>query len=88
MRVIVNGDSMELTEASTLTDLLVQLKLKPELVVVELNLSILNRQEYPQMALKAGDQVEIVQIVGGGSSAGFTDAPRGQTPIGFHRQLR
>ena len=68
MKVTVNGDPMEVPDQSKVTDLLDQLKLKPELVVVELNLNILRREELPQTVLKAGDQVEIVHFVGGGSS--------------------
>ena len=59
---------MELADGTTLTRLLEELKLKPELVVVELNLNILKREELAQTQLQSGDQVEIVHFVGGGSS--------------------
>ncbi len=68
IQVTVNGDPMELAEGTRLTDLLDQLKLKSELVVVELNLNILKREELANAVLKEGDQVEIVHFVGGGSS--------------------
>ena len=58
---------MELPEGLTAAGLLDQLKLNPGLVVVELNLNILKRDELPNAALKEGDQVEIVHFVGGGS---------------------
>ena len=57
---------MELAEGNRVTDLLGQLKLKPELVVVELNLNILKRDELAKTVLNEGDQVEIVHFVGGG----------------------
>ncbi len=66
MKITVNGDPMELKEGTTLTDLLAQVQLKPELVVVELNLNILKREAAARTLLKEGDQVEIVRIVGGG----------------------
>ncbi len=66
MRVTVNGDPMELNEGTTLTDLLRQVQLKPELVVIEYNLAILRRDELAGTVLKEGDQVEIVHFVGGG----------------------
>ena len=59
---------MELSQGTRLTDLLGRLKLKPELVVVELNLDILKREELANAVLKEGDQVEVVQFVGGGTS--------------------
>ena len=68
MKVMVNGDPMEILEGLTVTSLLEQVKLKPELVVVELNLEILKREELPKTMLKEGDQVEIVHFVGGGVS--------------------
>ena len=67
MKLMVNGEPMDLPEGTALTDLLSRLKLKPELVVVELNLNILKRDDLPKTALKEGDQVEIVHFVGGGA---------------------
>ena len=67
MRLVVNGDPMDLAAGTTITALLEQLKQKPELVVVELNLNILKRDQLASAALKEGDQVEIVHFGGGGS---------------------
>ncbi len=67
MQVMVNGDPLDLPEEFKITELLEQLKLKPELVVVELNLNILKREELARTVLKTGDQVEVVHFVGGGS---------------------
>ena len=67
MRLKVNGDPMDLADGTTITALLEQLKQKPELVVVELNLNILKRDQLAGAVLKEGDQVEIVHFVGGGS---------------------
>ena len=66
MNIVVNGDPMELPDPTKVADLLTQLRLKPELVVVELNLNILKREELTKAVLKEGDQVEIVHFVGGG----------------------
>ncbi len=63
---MVNGDPMELTQGITVTQLLEQVKVAPELVVVELNLNILKREDLPKIMLKEEDQVEIVHFVGGG----------------------
>lgn len=67
MKLRVNGDPMEVAPGTTVTRLLEELKLKPELVVVELNLNILKRDELAEATLKEGDQVEIVHFVGGGA---------------------
>ena len=65
--ITVNGDSMEVASGTTLTDLIRQLGLRPELVVVELNLNILKREELTKTMLNSGDQAEIVHFVGGGA---------------------
>ncbi len=67
MKLMVNGDPMDLPDGATVAALLEQVKLRPELVVVELNLNILKREDLPRTALKEGDQVEIVHFVGGGT---------------------
>lgn len=69
MRVIVNGEEMELPEGTGLPRLLEQLKLRPEQVVVEHNLQILKRDQIPGRALQEGDRVEIVHFVGGGDAS-------------------
>lgn len=68
MKLTVNGEEMDLAEGTELLSLLKQLSLRPELVVVEHNLEILKRGDLPGRKLCAGDQVEIVHFVGGGSS--------------------
>ena len=67
MKLTVNGDPLEVPQGTTVTQLLDQLKLKPELVVVELNLNILRRDELQRATLSEGDRVEIVHFVGGGA---------------------
>ena len=68
MKLTVNGESMDLPSGTTAAALLESLKLNPGLVVVELNLDILKRDELAGASLKEGDRVEIVHFVGGGSS--------------------
>ncbi|MDP3723245.1 MAG: sulfur carrier protein ThiS [Candidatus Omnitrophota bacterium] len=69
MQVTVNGEPQELPEGTTVSRLLDLLKVEPERVVVEVNLTILKRGQLPSTVLNAGDQVEIVHFVGGGSKA-------------------
>lgn len=65
---MVNGVKQTVPEGTTVTQLLDTLKILPERVVVEVNLTILKRAEHARTTLKEGDQVEIVHFVGGGSS--------------------
>ena len=63
----VNGASQSVPAGLTVTQLLGQLGVKPERVVVEVNLRILRRHEHDAAVLCSGDQVEIVRFVGGGA---------------------
>lgn len=67
MQVQVNGQPRTLTEGLTVAELLDQLKVQPERVAVEVNLTILKRDQLRDTVLKDQDQVEIVQLVGGGA---------------------
>lgn len=66
MRVIVNGDDVELPADATLIDLLQILSLSTTKVAVELNQSIVPRSQHTQQRLHQGDCVEIVYAIGGG----------------------
>jgi len=67
MELLVNGKPMQLADGLTVAGLLERLQVKPERVVVEVNLTILKREQLPATVLKAGDQVEIVHVIGGGA---------------------
>ncbi len=66
MELTVNGNRRTLSEGMTVAQLLQQLAVTPERVAVEVNLTVLTRAQHPTTILQAGDQVEIVQIIGGG----------------------
>ena len=57
---------MKLSDVKTLHELLDKLQIDPVRVIVEINLSIVRKSEYPTFRLNAGDKVEIVNFVGGG----------------------
>ena len=66
MKLMVNAEQRTVPDGTTVSNLLSQLKIAPERVVVELNLTILKRAQHADTILKEGDCVEIVQFVGGG----------------------
>ena len=76
MELKVNGDARSFPDGITVAQLLENLKVIPERVVVEVNLTILKRNQHPATTLKEGDEVEIVQAVGGGSTHLILDQPR------------
>ena len=66
MEVVLNGDPRTLDDGSTVADLLDLLDLARRLVAVEINAEIVEKSTYSARVLAAGDQIEIVQFVGGG----------------------
>jgi sulfur carrier protein len=66
MRVLVNGEPMELPEGLSVEALLEQLKVKREYTAVALNREITPKTQYADTWLKDGDKVEIVRPMGGG----------------------
>ena len=68
MKIRVNGDPVELPAELSILQLLEQLHIDPRLVAVEHNLSIIKRARYESTLIGDGDQIEIVNFVGGGSS--------------------
>jgi thiamine biosynthesis protein ThiS len=66
VQLVINGESRDVSEVSTVTDLLVLFKLEQKILVVELNREIIERDHYEVTVLKDGDRLEIVHFVGGG----------------------
>ncbi|MHC4646522.1 MAG: sulfur carrier protein ThiS [Planctomycetota bacterium] len=68
MRLVVNGDEVHCCDALTVSQLLVEHKVKmPEMVSVELNGEILRRSLFETTSLKSGDSVEFLYFMGGGN---------------------
>lgn len=66
MRLKINGEDKDSVSASTVLELLDELKITPGRVAVEVNLTIVRKAEYADFRLNDGDAVEIVNFVGGG----------------------
>ncbi len=70
MTITLNGDPHELAGPLTVSELLDALEIDPRRVAIEYNLVVLKRTAFDQTTISAGDQLEIVNFVGGGQSAG------------------
>jgi thiamine biosynthesis protein ThiS len=62
----LNGESFDLPAALTVSKLLTHLKIDSRRVAVELNLVVLKRATFDTTVVQEGDEVEIVNFVGGG----------------------
>ena len=65
MRIEVNGEAREVA-ATSLSELIAELRLDPRKVAVERNLEIVPRSLHAATLLADGDRIELVQFVGGG----------------------
>jgi thiazole synthase len=64
--ITLNGDSYQLAGPLTVGELLRQLEIDPRRVAVEHNLVVVKRAAYDATTVNDGDEVEIVNFVGGG----------------------
>ncbi|MBI5741272.1 MAG: sulfur carrier protein ThiS [Nitrospirae bacterium] len=66
MRLKLNGTITEIQDNLTVEGLLGNLRIEPGRVAVEVNLNIVKKCDFGSRELKDGDEVEIVNFVGGG----------------------
>ena len=66
MKIVLNGDPFELAGPRTISVLLSELDIDARRVAVEHNLIVLKRAAFETTEVREGDQVEIVNFVGGG----------------------
>ena len=66
MNLVINGEERSFGPSLTLASLVQQLGMKQDRVAVELNRSIVPREQWSETSLSDGDRLEIVHFVGGG----------------------
>jgi sulfur carrier protein len=66
MEIRLNGKSREVGEGTTISRLLEELKLQPLRVAVQVNMDIIKRERYGEVAFRPGDTVEILTFMSGG----------------------
>jgi thiamine biosynthesis protein ThiS len=66
VRITLNGEPHDLAGPLTVTDLLAQLQIDARRVAVEHNLTVIKRDAFDRTMVNEGDEVEIVNFVGGG----------------------
>jgi thiamine biosynthesis protein ThiS len=66
LQITLNGDAYEVAGPLTVTELLAHLNIDARRVAVERNLVVLKRAAYDVTKVSEGDEIEIVNFVGGG----------------------
>ncbi len=68
MDVKINGEQKNFENQLTVTELLKEEKVDmPDMVTVQVNGEILNKDNYASTTLKEGDEVEFLYFMGGGN---------------------
>jgi len=62
----LNGEPYVIEGDARLTTLIETLKMKPTRIAVELNREIVPRANYSEITLREGDELELINFVGGG----------------------
>ncbi len=65
MQITLNGEARE-TAATTIAQLLAELRFEPTSLAVAVNQNVVRRADFGAHQLKAGDQIEIIRAVQGG----------------------
>ncbi len=66
MKIVVNGNDMEVADGLSVEALLTQLGVKREYTAVAVNRDITPKSAYGATVLRPGDKIEIVRPMGGG----------------------
>ena len=66
IKITLNGKPNEIKSGMTVTGLLTKWRMRPELVTVEINETILQKLDYESTEIKDGDKVELIFYMGGG----------------------
>lgn len=66
VEIQVNGEPQTVPKEASVAWLIAHLNLQPKFVAVERNRELIPRAQHAQCTLEAGDQIEIVTLVGGG----------------------
>jgi len=65
--IYLNGKKEEITQDFSILQLLELKKIRPEVVTVELNGKIIEKEQYSKISLKPNDKLEFIYYMGGGS---------------------
>ncbi len=67
MKIVVNGKETAVADPVSVTDLLAELNVKmPDMVSVQVNGTILKREDFPTTQVRENDSVDFLYFMGGG----------------------
>lgn len=66
MKVLINGETKEISNELNLSDLLKHFSLPSERIAIELNKEVVRKKDWENIKIAEGDKLEVIHFVGGG----------------------
>ena len=66
MKVVINGETKEISKQFSLLELLKEFSLPSERIAIELNREVVRKKDWESILVNEADKIEIVHFVGGG----------------------
>lgn len=66
MKVLINGETKEISGELNLSELLRHFSLPRERVAIELNKQVVRKKDWESISVSDGDRLEVIHFVGGG----------------------
>ncbi len=66
MRLIINGETLQFPEASTLLNIMESLKITDKVMACAVNMEIVKKEAWESYTPQDGDKIEMLHFVGGG----------------------
>ncbi len=66
MTLIVNGETREFDNSSTLQDIITNLQIENKVMAAAVNMNIVKKEDWSNFIPKEDDKIELLQFVGGG----------------------
>jgi len=66
MKIIINGETKEFKEQTTILELLQELSLEGKVMAAAVNMEIVKQNSWDSYKLNDGDKLELLDFVGGG----------------------
>ena len=66
MTLIINGETKEFDNSSTLQDIITNLQIENKVMAAAVNMNIVKKDDWKNFIPKENDKIELLQFVGGG----------------------
>lgn len=66
MKVIINGETKEFSENSTLQSIITELQIEDKVMACAVNMEIVKKENWGKTIPQENDKIELLQFVGGG----------------------